>query len=215
MTREKTNRCPFRVSRWCRGAPTYMRYIVPILLLTLRVTAALAEERTQVVEVGGHTVLVKVIESFDDVSTIRAECVIPRPQKEVWRVLADYDHLEDIVPVVQDSRIVGDEDGYMIVRQEGRAGLWVFKRGFTVTFRVREVPMAYIGFDAFEGDFRRFKGTWQIEQREAGTWVAHKVEIQPRFFAPRWAMRRVARRLMAETIDGVIRRCLSADPSAR
>ena len=188
-----------------------MRRSILILLLVLSAATALAEERTHTVEVDGHTITVKIIEKIDDISMIRAECVIPRPHKEVWRVLTDYDHLEDIIPLVQDSRVLGEEDGVTILYQEGRAGLWFFKRGFKVKFRVREVPMAYIGFDAFEGDFSHFKGTWQLDEREEGTWVAHKVEIRPTFYAPKWAMRQVARDLMADTLDGVIRRCFSAD----
>jgi len=188
-----------------------MRRSALILLLVLSPTTTLAEERTHTVEVDGHTVTVTIIEKIGDISMIRAECVIPRPHKVVWEVLTDYDHLEDIIPLVADSRVLGEDDGVTILYQEGRAGLWFFKRGFTVKFRVREVPMAYIGFDAYEGDFRHFKGTWQVDERDEGTWVAHKVEIQPAFYAPKWAIRQVARDLMADTLDGVIRRCFATD----
>jgi ribosome-associated toxin RatA of RatAB toxin-antitoxin module len=190
-----------------------MRLILLTLLLLLPATTALAGQRTHTVEVDGHTIVVKITESIGEVSTIRAECVIPRSHKDVWRVLTDYDHLEEIIPTVEESAVIGNEDGFAILQQKGRAGLWFFKRGFTVTFRVKEVPMAYIGFDAFQGDFEHFKGTWQVAAHEEGTWVAHKVEIQPKFFAPGWAIRKVARTIMVETIEGVIQRCLSADVS--
>ncbi len=192
-----------------------MRLILLTLLLTLPAAPALAEQCTHTVEVDGHTIVVDIIEDITEVSTIRAVCVIPRSHKVVWRVLTDYEHLEDVIPVVEDSHVIGNEDGMTILQQQGRAGLWFFKRGFTVTFRVTEVPMAYIGFDAFEGDFRHFKGTWQVAERKEGTWVAHKVEIQPRFYAPGWAIRKVARTIMTETIEGVIKRCLSADVSSQ
>ncbi|MCK5405943.1 MAG: SRPBCC family protein [Candidatus Krumholzibacteria bacterium] len=188
-----------------------MRLVLFILLLALPAAIAVADQRTHIVEVDGQTIVVKITENIADVSTIRAECVIPRSHEDVWRVLTDYEHLEDIIPIVEDSAVIGNEDGITILQQKGRAGLWFFKRGFTVTFRVKEVPMAYIGFDAFEGDFRQFKGTWQVAAREEGTWIAHNVEIQPRFFAPGWAMGKVARTMMAETIEGVIQQCLSAD----
>jgi ribosome-associated toxin RatA of RatAB toxin-antitoxin module len=118
-----------------------------------------------------------------------------------------------MIPVVHDSYIVQNDSGATILRQEGRAGLWFLKRGFTVTFRVREVPGAYIGFESIAGDFRRFEGHWQIQEREGGTWVAHTVRIQPAFFAPRWAMGHVARDIMRDTIEGVIERCLSGNAS--
>ena len=132
-----------------------MRLFLLILLSVLPVTTALAGQRTHIVEVDGHTIVVKITENIADVSTIRAECVIPRPHKDVWRVLTDYEHLEDIIPIVEDSAVIRSEDGITILQQKGRAGLWFFKRGFTVTFRVTEVPMAYIGFNAFKGDGHR------------------------------------------------------------
>lgn len=187
-----------------------MRTSLFILTLMVSASGSAAESRTHLAKIDGHTVTVKITENIGEISTIRAECIIPRRQEDVWRVLTDYDNLEVIIPTIKDSRVIGEEGGFTIIRQEGRAGLWFLKRGFTVTFRVREVPMSYVGFEAFEGDFRRFKGTWQVQQRDEGTWVAHDVEIQPDFFAPRWAIRRVARKLMIATIDGVIRQCLSA-----
>ena len=187
------------------------RSIVLILVLTLAAAPVLAKERTHTVEIDGHEIVVKIIEHFEDVATIRAECVIPRPQRVVWQVLTDYENLENIVPALKNSSVIGHEDGVTILQQDGHAGLWFFKRGFTVKLRVREVPMAYIGFEAFEGDFQRFKGSWQVAQREAGTWIAYSVEIKPDFYAPKWAQRRVARSLTADTIDGVIRRCLSRE----
>jgi ribosome-associated toxin RatA of RatAB toxin-antitoxin module len=195
--------------------PINMRLILFILLVVLPAAPAFAEQRTHIVEVDGHTIVVKITENIGDVSTIRAECVIPRPHKDVWRVLTDYEHLEDIIPIVEDSAVISDDDSVTILKQTGRAGLWFFKRGFTVTFRVTEVPMSYIGFDAFEGDFERFTGTWQVAAREEGTWVSHDVELKPGFFAPGWAMGKVARTMMAETIEGVIRRCLATDVSSR
>ena len=192
-----------------------MRLILFILLLVLPEANAAAEQRTHIVEVDGYTIVVKITENIGDISTIRAECVIPRPHKDVWLVLTDYEHLENIIPIVEDSAVISDEDSVTILQQTGRAGLWFFKRGFTVTFRVTEVPMSYIGFDAFDGDFERFTGTWQVAARGDSTWVSHDVELKPRFFAPGWAMGKVARTMMAETIEGVIRRCLADDVSSR
>ena len=153
----------------------------------------------------------KITESYDETSMIRAECVIPRSQRLVWDVLSDYDNLANIVPALSSSRIVGGDQKGKILHQEGRTGIWFFKRDFSVTFRVKEVPMSYIGFSAFEGDFSVFKGSWQVAERDEGTWVSHKVEIEPDFFVPKWALRRMARKLMIETIENVINHCLAME----
>lgn len=186
-----------------------MRATVTFLLLFMLSPTTAANQRIHVVTARGHRIEVKITEDIGDVSMVRAECVIPAPHDRVWGVLSNYDDLEDIVPALTESRVIAGEDGEMILEQEGRAGLWFFQRDFHVTLEVTEVPGTYIGFRAIgEGSFRHFEGTWQVEDREGGTWVAHRVEIQPDFFAPQWAVRRVARDLMENTIDGVIGHCL-------
>ena len=184
-----------------------------ITLFLLIASVSWAGENIHIAEIEGYTIEVRIIEDVSDVSVIRAECVIPRPHKLVWSVLSDYDHLEDLIPVVHESRIVSDDQGKKMLIQEGRAGFFVFNEDFTVTFEVKEVPMSYIGFTAVEGDFRRFSGSWQLQERPEGTWVSHRVEIEPDFYAPGWVIRRMARKLMAETIDGVLAKCLSLEVS--
>jgi len=184
---------------------------MPFAAVLLCTQPAVADTQEHAVESKGRMIVVKITEDYNDTSMIRAECVIPRPQKAVWGVLADYDNLENVIPVVTSSRILREDGKEKILLQEGRAGMWFIKRGFSVTFRVEEVPMSYIGFDAFEGDFKTFKGTWQVAQKDEGTLVIHKVEIEPDFYVPKWALRRMARRLMFETIENVIGHCMDAN----
>lgn len=180
--------------------------VVALIVFTIVPLRAAAKEH--IVRINDHEVKVKITESIDQTSMIIAECIIPRTQRVVWKVLSDYDNLENVIPAVYVSRIVRKEGVEKILYQEGSAGLWFLKRNFTVTFRVEELPMSYIGFDAFEGDFKKFKGSWQIAPREEGTLINHRVEIEPRFFAPKWALRLIARKLMFETIDHVVDRCM-------
>jgi ribosome-associated toxin RatA of RatAB toxin-antitoxin module len=186
-----------------------MRLTLLGVLVSVFTTSSLAAQRTHVVECSGHRVEVTLTEDINNVAMVRAECVIPAAHELVWRVLSDYDNLEELVPALTESRLTTDENGRMILQQSGRTGLWFIERDFQVTLEVTEVPMAHIGFEAIHGgSFRRFEGSWQVDQRGGGTWVAHRIEIEPDFFAPRWAVRRVARRLMENTIDAVIARCL-------
>jgi ribosome-associated toxin RatA of RatAB toxin-antitoxin module len=156
---------------------------------------------------------VRVRKEVGRLSTVAAECVIPRPQAEVWKVLTDYDHLVEMVPFLTESRVIGEEDGATLLAQAGRGGLWVFQRRFTVVFRIEETPTSHITFQAVRGDFRRFEGFWHLERRPEGTFVSHQVEVVPAFYVPRWAMRVVARHLMSRSLEGVIRRCLRESSS--
>ncbi|MBW2413223.1 MAG: SRPBCC family protein [Deltaproteobacteria bacterium] len=139
---------------------------------------------------------------------------MPQSLPKVWRVLTDYGHLDDVVPAVTMSRIIGHEGATKLLYQEGRAGLWIFERGFTVTFRVRETPMQSIEFEAFEGSFRRFVGSWELAPSGDGTRIRHRVEIEPDFWAPRWALKRIAWRMMEDTIRSVVDKSLATDSAA-
>lgn len=150
-----------------------------------------------------------------NVPTIRAECVIPRQTSTVWGVLTDYGQLHDIIPVVHANQVRRSGSREAILRQRGRVALGPLSREFTLTLRVLETPMSHIAFEAIDGDFRYFGGTWHVEARCGGTWIAHTVSIQPSFFAPAWLIRRLGRSIMEETIDRVVRRCTSSESAAQ
>ena len=170
-------------------------------------TAATAGVEQRVVELEEFGIMVNVSEDFDGIPTVTAQCLIPLPQEAVWRVLSDYDNLAAIIPAVEESRIIGDENGWLILRQKGRGGMWFVKRGFSVTFRVVEKPMYSIEFEAFEGDFTTFTGRWRVKPMRSGTLVRHEVQIDPDFWVPGWALRKIARDMMTETLRGVVGKC--------
>lgn len=190
-----------RTHQW----PVVRRFALLIILLA---APAAADQRTLVVDLDGTRIEVKITERFGQATMVRAECVIPAPHRRVWKVVSDYDRIEEFIPAVKESRVVERRGEEIILEQRGRGGLWFIQREFELRLRVKQVPMSYVGFSALEGDFRKFEGTWQVAPRDEGTWIAHSVEIEPDFFAPGWAVRRVARRMMAETIEGLIRECL-------
>ena len=182
--------------------------------MMLAASHAAADVDTRVIELEAHDVTVRISGSIADVSSLTAELVVPQSLPKVWRVLTDYGHLNDVVPAVTVSRIVGHEAGAKLLYQEGRAGLWIFERGFSVTFRVRETPMKSIEFEAFEGNFRRFVGSWELAPSGDGTRIRHRVEIEPDFWAPRWALKRIAWRMMEDTIRSVVDRCLATESAS-
>jgi len=140
--------------------------------------------------------------------------VIPRAVPVVWRVLTDYEHLNEFVPFVRSSHVVRTEPRGLLLRQNGRAGFLVLHRDFSVTFRVKEAPMSEIQFDAVAGDFQRFKGYWHLKPQAGWTFVSHEVEVKPAFFVPRWVMRFVQRHILLESIDAVMHRCLAVKPAS-
>ena len=110
-------------------------------------------------------------------------------------------------------RVIGQEGGAILLRQDGAVNLLILSRRFTVTFRVTEQPMRDIVFDAIAGDFTRFRGRWHLEPHPDGTLVEHEVEVEPSFFAPRWALRWLERQVMLASLKAVMARCLQAEGS--
>ena len=170
--------------------------------------APLRGAHTRLIRVESQTIPVTLRETIGRPSGVEVTCVIPQTLSRVWDVLSDYDRLEEIVPFVTESRLIRQDGEAKILYQEGRGGLSVFSRRFTVTFRVRETPLQAIAFEAFEGDFKHFAGFWQLEGRGAGTSVRHRVSIEPAFYMPQWVMRIVVKHMLMRSIESVIQRCL-------
>jgi len=186
-----------------------------LLLVFTAAPAARADVEQYVIELEKYGIMVNVTEDFDGTPTVTAQCLIPFPREVVWRVLSDYENLDAIVSAIESSKVIGEEDGRLILRQEGRAGMWFVKRGFTVTFRVDEKAMASIEFEAFEGDFETFNGKWRVKPMRAGTLVRHEVQVVPKFWAPKWALRKIAGDMMMETLRGVVGKCFETAGRAR
>ena len=171
-------------------------------------TAVAGESASQVIKVGSPPLTMTMRQEVEGtLSIVEAECTIPATPPAVWSVLSDYQHLSELVPFVTESRLLGEEGGAKMLYQAGRGGVWFFQRRFTVVFRIHEVPMHAITFQAVRGDFRRFEGSWQLEVRPEGTVVRHRVAIEPAFYVPRWSMRLIARHLMLKSFEGIVGRC--------
>ncbi|MBI3324774.1 MAG: SRPBCC family protein, partial [Candidatus Omnitrophica bacterium] len=168
------------------------------------------DARTLLIRVESQTIPVTLRETIGRPSGVEVSCIIPRAPSAVWRVLSDYDRLEEIVPFVTESRLVRQEGDTKILYQEGRGSLGIFSRRFSVTFRVHETPLREITFEAFEGDFKQFTGFWRLEGHAEGTLVQHRVDIEPAFYMPQWVMRLVVKHMLMHGIEAVIQRCLRA-----
>ena len=162
------------------------------------------------VELGDDSIPLAISERWVGATAIEmaAECVIPRPAEAVWDVLSDYNHLAEFIPFLTESHVVRHEGTAQILHQRGRVSFLVFHRGFWMTFHVEEMPPYDIRFEAFEGDFKQFKGVWHLEAHSDGTLVRHKVLVEPAFFIPRWIRRIMARHILLTSLEGVIRRCM-------
>jgi len=117
------------------------------------------------------------------VYSISARLWVPAPPATVWSVLTDYDHTAEFVHDVQMSRLVERQGDVCIVEQQGRGILGIALR---VRLRVVERPPDEVQFEALDGDFRVYRGSFRLEARGEGTEITYVLESQGKFWIPPW-----------------------------
>lgn len=121
---------------------------------------------------------------------IHAYVVTSAPQESMWQVLTDYENLPKIVPGMLESRLLGRENGEVLVRQAARVAD-VLDLSAEVTLAVREEPPDRILFRCVAGDLKRMDGMWRlINSTVSGVLVAYEVVIQPSAWVPCWIVKR-------------------------
>ncbi len=141
-------------------------------------------------------------------TSVRGELTLPVSMGRLWEVLTDYDHLADFIPNLQHSEVLRRDKHSLLLRQEGKIWLPFYRRKVEAVFKVQEVPPKAILFEAVEGDFLLYKGSWEMEKQEEGTKVTYQVTAEPNFWMPRWVINELERQTLKATFRAIIRRCL-------
>lgn len=115
---------------------------------------------------------------------IDASFVVGAPAAAVWRCLTSYGKLAEILPSVEESRVLGRE-GDSAIRLFQRLRLQVlpfFPVSVYFELRVREQPPAVIEFeDVRQAYFTLYRGRWEVApSREGGARVRYVLEFSPR-----------------------------------
>jgi ribosome-associated toxin RatA of RatAB toxin-antitoxin module len=140
---------------------------------------------------------------------VSADLTIPASRQRVWNVLTDYNHLSDFIPYLSDSHVVKQEGTSLLLHQEGTFRLLLlYPIRSRVTFRVEVIPKDWIRFEAVEGDFQVYRGSWQVKEIPEGTRVSYQAEIEPAFWIPRWMLTLLERHLLTITFRAILERCL-------
>lgn len=134
------------------------------------------------------------------VYSISARLWVPTPPATVWAVLTDYDHVAEFAHDIQASRLVERQDDVCIVEQRGRGVLGISLR---VRLRVVERPPGEIRFEALDGDFRVYRGAFQLEPRDEGTQVTYTLESQGKFWIPPWLGRPLIRARVRRILEDI------------
>lgn len=111
-----------------------------------------------------------------------------------WRVLSDYDRLEEFVGSMKESS-VERLGGVILVTQRATTGFLLAAKQVTVRLRIEETPGVRIEFvDLADEDFDWYAGAWSLAPSSGGCVVRYELQADRRFRAPKWLSRRVAQR---------------------
>jgi len=140
---------------------------------------------------------------------------VPVPRAVAWRVLTDYDSLGRFVRSIESSHLEHDTDGRPLVRQNAVGGAFLIRRRVRVLLALEVDDEHRIGFrDVLGKDFSRYVGEWRLSADSSATRVEYRLEAEPRGIVARTfcrgALRNMAKELLTEVRDEMIRRAASA-----
>ena len=121
---------------------------------------------------------------------VQAAIRINASAHQVWNVLTSCTNAEEIIPGLQNCRVVARASNSDTVEQRIKVA-WYLPT-FVYTFETRYQPYHRIGFNRVAGDFKELKGHWRFEADpdDGHTLVIYSVYMQPDFYVPQWIMRR-------------------------
>ncbi|NTW83504.1 MAG: cyclase [Chlorobiaceae bacterium] len=122
----------------------------------------------------------------DDVIGVSGMIHINASPEKVWTAITDYDNLSSNLPKVISSRIISRDGNEIVLEQTGKTGILIFEKTVHFRLKAREEYLKKVSFEQLDGDFRIYRGEWNIETYPEiqGTVLFYKAEIKPVFFAP-------------------------------
>ncbi len=103
------------------------------------------------------------------VRRLAAQLRTPTSVDALWSVLTDYDHLSEYIPNLSSSKILYRHDNKVHLEQIGCQQLMGFSFTAKVQLELIEDPSSgSLDFCLLKGDFRRFEGSWKMEELSNG-----------------------------------------------
>jgi len=167
----------YTIRKWsCLGRKVIVAKI--ILLLLFYADLAVAEKNEPVI---------KIWTSSKEYS-IKAEMTVPRPYDSVYRILKDYEAVDDHISLFKASRVIGREGNTVHLHQTTTLEVLFFRIESETYLLVQEISDKKITFTKEKGDFKVHQGSWTLIPGEDGrsTLVKYKVQAIPDFYVPGW-----------------------------
>ena len=141
---------------------------------------------------------------FEAVSEFEADL------KQAWEVLIDYDRFSDFIPGMQTSQIIARDEHNVVVDQRGEASLLFFTFPIRVRLAIEEYPYRRVVSRAIGGDFREFRGVYDLEAHGLQVRLHYAGQCTPNFRIPPLIstilVRRMVEKRFSAMVDEILRR---------
>ena len=164
---------------------------------------------TYVTELGRYPLTVTIERLSTHRASVKAEMPMPAPPEVLWRVLTNYDHLAEFIPMLRTSHVDRRSDGSVLLTQQGVIHMALYRQVIHVVFRIQEEPPHRVTFDAITGDFVIYRGQWRLEPAGEGSRLYYETTIEPAIRIPDWVIMQLEQGLVKATFRAILRRCQS------
>lgn len=124
------------------------------------------------------------VTSQNNVYMIKATFVTAASTAAARKVLSDYENIPKFVSSVSSSKIIEKKDGYIVVKQEGKDGIFLFSKCIHLLLRIKEEENRISFEDTLKKDFTIYNGSWDTVEVESGTLITYSLAAKPDFFLP-------------------------------
>ena len=196
-----------RSSRTRAGAGNRARSALAALFIVAGAAVARADNVSLTVE-DGHGVY-----------RVHGTFTAPVSPGVAWAVLTDYDHIGAYVKSIRASAVERRGDGWLLLRQNARGGMFPLQRTVHVLLDVREEQGNRITFhDRLGQDFRLYSGSWVLGDADPGVSVSYALEARLITAMPhglgRGLMGHQARDLLEQVRAEMVRRATTGSAGA-
>jgi len=122
--------------------------------------------------------------------TVKAEMSVPRPIGEIYRILTDYESIDEHISLFKVSRILNQQGETVRLYQATRMKILFFDIESESFLLIHQKPPEEISFKEEKGDFREHRGFWKLvpENGSRTTLIKYEVQSIPNFFVPRYVV---------------------------
>ncbi|MEN9224418.1 MAG: SRPBCC family protein [Thermostichus sp. HHBFW_bins_43] len=153
---------------------------------------------------------IEVVDLGERRRQIQGTVHIPVERERIWQVLTDYDRLAEFIPNLVESRVIGRENGYTLVRQVGSQKVLFAQFSAAVVLAIEELFPQQLRFQKTQGDFLIFEGFWDLHPVAANqTLLTYHLQVKPPRRMPVGMVERRIRRDLALNLQAIRERSLS------